>query len=265
MSTKRNFNNNKKGKGKPNKRKTLNKAPARNSRRNEMTNPMQGPMPTIYRTTLKYVETLDVNLSANIVTSYEFRTNSVYDPNYTGGGHQPLGFDEISTFYNKYRVLGFRYHVSAPIIPNSTTGQNVTVGALIANGAYTLSLPSAQELPFSKFYSAGAPSPGVHLRGGMDLTKIAAHREEYKIDDRFAALINGSPTEVIDFHVFWYPNADGYQRATITLLYDVEFYDPNRLGSSVAKKAEPKPRVFAPSFKAETPAVYPRRQLYPCA
>lgn len=254
-----------KGKGKPYSKKPLKTVKGRRPLKNEMVNPMAGPMPTVYRTKLKYVETLDVSLTANIVTSYEFRTNSVYDPNYTGGGHQPLGFDEIAPFYNKYRVLGFHYDLSAPIIPNSTTGQNVTVGALIANGAYTLSLPSAQELPFTKFYSAGAPSPGVHLRGGMQLSRIVAHSSEYRNDDRYAATITGNPAEVIDLHIFWYPNADGFQRAVVTLTYDVEFYDPNRLGASVSKKPEPKPREFVPAYREETPATYPRRKLYPCA
>lgn len=30
--------------------------------------------------------------------------NSVFDPDYTGGGHQPQGFDEYSALYDSYRV-----------------------------------------------------------------------------------------------------------------------------------------------------------------
>lgn len=36
---------------------------------------------------------------------YVFRCGSIFDPDYTGGGHQPLGHDEWATFYNNYSVV----------------------------------------------------------------------------------------------------------------------------------------------------------------
>lgn len=35
-----------------------------------------------------------------------FRCNGMYDPNETGVGHQPRFFDEMSGFYDRYRVIG---------------------------------------------------------------------------------------------------------------------------------------------------------------
>ena len=37
---------------------------------------------------------------------HAFRTASMYDPDKTGTGHQPLFFDQMNEIYNKYRVLG---------------------------------------------------------------------------------------------------------------------------------------------------------------
>lgn len=37
---------------------------------------------------------------------YVMRANSVNDPDYTGGGHQPLGMDQWAQFYDYYCVLG---------------------------------------------------------------------------------------------------------------------------------------------------------------
>lgn len=35
-----------------------------------------------------------------------FRTSSLFDPDRTGTGHQPLFYDEMTAIYNQYRVLG---------------------------------------------------------------------------------------------------------------------------------------------------------------
>lgn len=40
-----------------------------------------------------------------------YRCNGMYDPNETGGGHQPRFFDEMATFYNRYRVVGSKISV----------------------------------------------------------------------------------------------------------------------------------------------------------
>lgn len=40
-----------------------------------------------------------------------FRTASLFDPDRTGVGHQPLFYDEMSAIYNQYRVLGAKCRV----------------------------------------------------------------------------------------------------------------------------------------------------------
>lgn len=39
------------------------------------------------------------------VTSRLFRLNSLYDPDLSGLGTQPVGYDQWAAFYNKYRVV----------------------------------------------------------------------------------------------------------------------------------------------------------------
>ena len=50
-----------------------------------------------------------------------FRLNSIYDPDLDlVNGHQPLGYDQWSTFYNKYRV--YKAVVRATIMNNQNGG-----------------------------------------------------------------------------------------------------------------------------------------------
>lgn len=44
---------------------------------------------------------------------YVFSANSLYDPNTTGTGHQPMHFDTMATMYNHYVVLGAKITVRA--------------------------------------------------------------------------------------------------------------------------------------------------------
>lgn len=42
--------------------------------------------------------------AAAVLTNQSWSMNSAFDPDYTGGGHQPQGFDEYSALYDSYRV-----------------------------------------------------------------------------------------------------------------------------------------------------------------
>lgn len=64
-------------------------------------------MPTVHRTQLRYVQTVTLNsgvVSGVFGTAQTFRLNSLYDPDFAVGGHQPYGYDQMQTFFNRYLV-----------------------------------------------------------------------------------------------------------------------------------------------------------------
>lgn len=58
--------------------------------------------------THKYVNTSSFSIPAMATTmqKFQFSCNGLYDPNTTGGGHQPLYFDQMTALYNHYHVIG---------------------------------------------------------------------------------------------------------------------------------------------------------------
>ena len=60
---------------------------------------------------LKYATWKDYTLATDMDT-YTFRGNSLVDPDYTGTGHQPRGFDQWAAFYNDYKVLGSKIKIT---------------------------------------------------------------------------------------------------------------------------------------------------------
>jgi len=54
--------------------------------------------------TLRYADNVSASSVAGSSASYVFRANGLFDPNFTGVGHQPRGFDQLMTLYDHYRV-----------------------------------------------------------------------------------------------------------------------------------------------------------------
>lgn len=68
--------------------------------------PLSG-FPTQKVVRLRYVsDRFSLNPALGGIASHVFRANSIYDPDFTGVGHQPYGHDTWQTLYNHYTVLG---------------------------------------------------------------------------------------------------------------------------------------------------------------
>ncbi len=65
------------------------------------------PFPPKTAHKLNYVQTFKLSTGAAGIFGIEqvMRLNSLFDPDFTGVGHQPYGFDTLATIYNKYKVL----------------------------------------------------------------------------------------------------------------------------------------------------------------
>lgn len=69
---------------------------------------------TTKKTEHRYVEPRIVLTQgvANRPEIYLFRANGMFDPNFTGTGHQPSGFDTMTPLYDHYTVIGSKLRVS---------------------------------------------------------------------------------------------------------------------------------------------------------
>jgi len=61
---------------------------------------------------LKYVEDVHfVDLALGLPKYYQFRGNSLHDPDLTGLGHQPYGYDQVTNLWGSWRVLGSKINI----------------------------------------------------------------------------------------------------------------------------------------------------------
>jgi len=77
----------------------------------EYDDPREG-FPKKMTVTHRYVENLTISAVAGAgQQNYLFKCNGMYDPNETGTGHQPIYFDQLTTLYDHYCVIGSKITV----------------------------------------------------------------------------------------------------------------------------------------------------------
>lgn len=72
-----------------------------------------GPLSNKIKAKLIYHETMDLNPGVGgVPTSHVFSANGVYDPNITGVGHQPRGFDQMINLYDHCTVIASKINIT---------------------------------------------------------------------------------------------------------------------------------------------------------
>lgn len=75
---------------------------ARKKRSVNVPRPIRGAMPSRLSTQLVYFE--QVTMPVAVTSDFVWAANGMFDPNITGAGHQPRGFDQIMALYDHYYV-----------------------------------------------------------------------------------------------------------------------------------------------------------------
>ncbi len=187
------------------------------------------PMPVYIMSPQRYSEVLTFTLVSGAVQSYSFRANSLFDPDRTGTGHQPLGFDQLSALYNRYCAYGLSWEIN---VPCSNDAVSIAVG--MSNGTRTVAsvndFTSFIESPTVRQATIGTSGgPPAIFSGNKSLNEfIGVSKRTYLIDDRFQSQITTNPTESIDLVIAMYNESTVSVdvRLNINLHYKSVFFDP---------------------------------------
>lgn len=60
---------------------------------------------------MRYTDIVTLTTGAGTMQSWNWRANSIYDPDNSGTGHQPIGHDQWAQFYGRYCVIGSKIRV----------------------------------------------------------------------------------------------------------------------------------------------------------
>lgn len=77
-------------------------------------------VPDRYMCRLRYCDVTVLDGDATSAASQAYRANDLYDPDSTGIGHQPKGFDQLCLMYGKFTVLGSKISVQPISLTNAS-------------------------------------------------------------------------------------------------------------------------------------------------
>jgi hypothetical protein len=83
-------------------------------------------LPIRMRRTMRYSTQVQLDPTTS-VSVYQFRLNSLHDPDFTGTGHQPMGYDQFSALYQQWWVIGSRVTVDAVLLTSAVSIASVAV------------------------------------------------------------------------------------------------------------------------------------------
>jgi hypothetical protein len=142
------------------------------------------PFPSEMTCDLTYAETFILDPGATVSSVNSFRSGSIFDPNLTGTGHQPMFHDQLALIYQRYEVLSSRaelipltatadffYGIDFSVLPTDLA--SLSLDALVETGRVDLVRSAMNVLnysPISKLYVARASyTPKMlGLRSGDD-------------------------------------------------------------------------------------------------
>lgn len=173
--------------------------PAMNRRFAGTSNTLKIPMapPTKAYINFKYVQKIASSSDGGggLPGVQQFRLNSIFDPDITGGGHQPLMFDQImGVFFNSYIVHGATVTIKGMV---DQASEVVIYGTFDNTTVLEEPWKHIEETNKSlmRYYQKPALQPRVLFKKYFANNKIfGVTKEQYRTSDEFNASYTGNPS-----------------------------------------------------------------------
>lgn len=193
-------------------------------------------MPLARTAKLRYNTNAQMSTTSGLMSHYTMRANSVFDPDYTSVGHQPMGFDQWALLYNHAVVVGSRMTVRFTNASGSTAS-NVPYYAGVM-------LTDESAFPYTNSSAVIEARKGTSRVGSwiypLRVTQNFSAKGFYNITDikdnfnRIGQSMTANPSEQAYFQVWIQPIGSQTLDLTadITIEYIVKFSEPKDLAQS---------------------------------
>lgn len=193
---------------------------------------------------LRYCEEVLLPAAGPSVSSiYTMRANSLYDPNYTGTGHQPRGFDQLMASYNHFKVIKSRINVAFSSSDATGSDPPFYYGICLTDSGNIFGSKTPDYIKESrqcKVFKAHGSSGGYNGKPWSGCSTWFSHRSFFGGtyaggNDKFIGDIANNPQEVAYFEIFQVPQvADslGSKLALVTIDYWALLTEPKNIAQS---------------------------------
>jgi len=227
-------------------KKTTKKRSNRSSRKSArrsgvrvMRNPARSLIADRYSTKMVYSDTYNPSNSASTITWTRFRLGSIFDPDYEVGGHQAMGFDQLSVLYGRFIVTGCKVSIEGRFrssnLDTTPICANLLVGAApLANMVLpgTISAANESRQYWTRTYT---DQDAVRFTKYFSLAKVnGCTRSQYMNEENYSGTSTADPQKNTLLNLGFVPTGTevtNFQH-TVTLVYYVTWYSPNYVAPS---------------------------------
>ncbi len=175
---------------------------------------------------LKYCDFISIDSPVTIASHY-FRANSLFDPDLTGGGHQPLYFDQVIVPYDHYTVT--RSTIVVTYLNRTATSQIPGVFGIFLDDNVTISYTSVPAIieGGQKYSSNWKSTGGIEDYNKPKKASLSFNASKFFNvtntvgKDGYKAAFSGNPTETAAFCV-WFGSVNGNDPAAAHFLVEME-------------------------------------------
>lgn len=190
------------------------------------------PFPLFLFTRLRYTDRKSITGASGWWT-HEWRANSMFDIDYTAVGRQPMGYDQLSAIYHKYRVYGLSYHFT--LINEGSEPIQLTMYTDTVTGVSIDSNDASEKKNARTLFvgSSGGKQMGV-MKGYINIKKAMGYKTN--TDEDLASGVSGNPLKTLFMNIGAY-TADGIattMAATLIVRFKFysKFFDIQQIGAS---------------------------------
>ena len=161
------------------------------------------------------------------------RANDIFDPDYTGTGHQPMGFDQWAVLYNHFVVLGSK--VTCRFVLDADENDPAYVGVYISDDTTTPYTDASECIESKKGQTKilARPDKAGHVTATYSAKRFYNVTDVKDNVDRLGSTVTASPTEQALFH-YWLQGVNETINGDVdvTIEYIVMFSEPKDLAQS---------------------------------
>lgn len=172
------------------------------------------------KVTFKYSDFFSLNPALAGFASYVFCANGVYDPNITGVGHQPRGFDQLMALYDHFVVIHSKITATA-MEATSTDKTNKWLALTLQDDSTPFAFSNdIFECRHTKWKPMYKDVPVGNLT--MEFNNGFLGRSKPLSDPELKGSVSANPTETA-FYIVYYGTDGGDDPGPVTCRVDIEY------------------------------------------
>ena len=204
--------------------------------------------PTSVKRRLRYASSVSINSVSGVPGHHLLRANDLFDPDYTGTGHQPMGFDQMMIFYDHFVVT--KSSLTATFINSAT---NTPSKVFIRVDGNNVTVPSTEDLSelggniYDILTVQGSTGAIKSLTMSVDIAKY--HGQSITAMTAAESLIGSatsSPTDGIYFHISQFSPTGTTVSIGVQFVLEFEaiFFEPRTPSASFLSSSSPASVAF---------------------